>query len=110
MREKLIELAKPVLTSLPFPWCTVWRDVAEKIADVYIANGVTVQQWIPVSERLPELDVDVLVFNGDYIFVSQYYRSHWGSWDKVGHLVWVKDSYAKNPTHWMPLPPAPKGE
>lgn len=40
-REKLVELAKPVLTSLPFPWCTVWRDVAERIADAWLANGVT---------------------------------------------------------------------
>ena len=75
-----------------------------------LTNGVTVQQWIPVSERLPELDVDVLAFNGDYIFISQYYISHFCSWDKVGHLVCVKDSYAKNPTHWMPLPQPPKGE
>lgn len=41
-REKLIELQKHVLTKLPFPWCTVWRDVAEQIADQLIAYGVTV--------------------------------------------------------------------
>lgn len=64
-------------------------------------------KWIPVTEQVPELDVDVLAFNGDYIFVSQYYRSYFASWDKEGHLLWVKDQYAKDPTHWMPLPNPP---
>lgn len=31
------------------------------IADYLIANGVTVQQWIPVTERKPEDGVKVLV-------------------------------------------------
>lgn len=117
MREKLIELQKECEeTCKPSSACVtcIYRtqaDCMERLtADIMIANGVTVQQWIPITERLPELDVDVLAFNGDYIFVSKYFRSHWGSWDKVGHLVWVKDSYAKNPTHWMPLPEPPKGE
>lgn len=78
------------------------------IADHLIANGVTIQQWIPVTERLPEPEVDVLAFNGDYVFVSQYYCSHFGSWDKEGHMAWVIEQYAKNPTHWMPLPEPPK--
>lgn len=39
-REKLIELQKEVLTKLPFPWCTVWKDIAMQIADHLIANGV----------------------------------------------------------------------
>ena len=33
----------------------------EKIADNLIANGVTVQKWIPVTERLPKNEVDVLI-------------------------------------------------
>lgn len=38
-------------------------ELAENIADDLIANGVTVQEWIPVTERLPEEWVDVLVWS-----------------------------------------------
>ena len=96
------------------------------IADKLIANGVTVQkqEWISVTERLPQEDGSYLVtinsFNGcKYIDVRwfakdgeivdkyelagqenvwYYYDSEWGyiSIDSV--------------THWMPLPQPPKGE
>lgn len=36
-------------------------DPAEVVADYLLANGVTVQKWIPVEERLPENEVDVLI-------------------------------------------------
>lgn len=47
VKEKLIEL----LTTVIFVRDGV--DPAEAIADFLIDNGVTVQQWIPTSERLP---------------------------------------------------------
>ena len=34
---------------------------AEWLAEYLAANGVTVQRWIPVEERLPENEVDVLI-------------------------------------------------
>lgn len=33
-------------------------------------------KWIPVTERLPEVDVPVLAYNGNDTFVSEYYRTH----------------------------------
>lgn len=33
----------------------------EKVAAHLISNGVTVQRWIPVTERLPENEVEVLI-------------------------------------------------
>ena len=48
-REKLIELIRGT------PDVKVWPDAGGKIADHLIANGVTVQKWIPVTERLPKL-------------------------------------------------------
>ena len=33
----------------------------EDVADYLISNGVTVQEWIPVTERLPERDKEVLL-------------------------------------------------
>ena len=47
-REKLIELFRAIAHENCF-------GSIEKIADHLIANGVTIQQWIPVKERLPEV-------------------------------------------------------
>lgn len=60
MREKLIELLNGVLTT---------EDVtsSEEVADYLIANGVTVTdnnvggKWIPVTERLPEPETEVVI-------------------------------------------------
>ena len=49
VREKLIEiLGKPI-----FPHELV--DPIEAVADYLLDSGVTVQEWIPVNDRLPEI-------------------------------------------------------
>lgn len=47
VREKLIALIQSATDGCATYW-------AGLIADNLIANGVTVQNWIPVTERLPE--------------------------------------------------------
>ena len=74
------------------------------LADHLIANGVTVQEWIPVTEMLPDTEDRVLVccktkkglqtVNMAYLFN--------GTWHGQGSMSGV--------THWMPLPVPPKGE
>lgn len=54
VREKLVKLLK---TS---PTRNGYTDL-EDIADHLIANGVTVQEWISVEDRLPESGVYVLI-------------------------------------------------
>ena len=87
-REKLIKLLK----SNPY------ANTPYSIADHLISNGVTVQQWIPVTERLPDRWQNVLS-------VSKYGKHcvdcvfTYGSWWSGGEV-----------THWMPLPEPPKGE
>ena len=67
IREKLIELISSVkVQTLSFlPPRPISEDYTpyfiETIADNLIANGVTVQKWIPVTERLPETEKRVLV-------------------------------------------------
>ena len=46
VREKLVELLAP--TSLNF-------EEATYLADYLVKNGVTVQEWISVDDRLPEI-------------------------------------------------------
>ena len=90
-----------------------------------IANGVTVQKWIPVSERLPESDgnylvakkifnnsimQDVLRFAKDGRKVDKYdfhrgWKNVWYYYDSEwGHIT------VDSVTHWMPLPEPPGGE
>lgn len=103
--EKLVEiLRKPI-----FPHELV--DPIEAVADYLLDSGVTVQEWISVSEPPKE--------NGYYL--CYVLTSAVG--DKVKYeqmpLYWEDDiwlyrhnSYrmCRNVTHWMPLPKPPKEE
>ena len=60
VREKLIEiLRKPI-----FPHELV--DPIEAVADYLLDNGVTVQEWISVNDRLPEEKESVMIWDGEW--------------------------------------------
>ena len=67
VREKLVELLKTNACPSPYmcdPACRYlcFEDCfPERFADHLISHGVTVQEWIPVTERLPESGVHVLL-------------------------------------------------
>lgn len=103
-REKLIELLK-LDKHCDYDWrfdniedCT--KRCTKRIVDKLIANGVTVQKWIPVSERLPNYREDVLVTDGKSVCTAWLSKSN----------AWVR-SYTSailaGFTHWMPLPQPP---
>ena len=106
-REKLIELIERAKHSWSLSTMTPLDCTFESwIADHLIANGVTVQEWIPVTERLPENDSDVLAYQ-DRGEESRIVPANYGCG------VWFDclfDHEADNITHWMPLPQPPKGE
>ena len=66
------------------------------------------QRWIPVTERLPERDVQVLGWYKDNPF-SQY-RPEVVAWNGNGWVFVYAHRYVTNVTHWMPLPKAPEVE
>ena len=71
-------------------------------ADMLIANGVTIQEWIPVTERLPEKGGSYLVFSSKSKTV---FTAHYWLGDR-----WANRANGQFITHWMPLPEAPKGD
>lgn len=82
-------------------------ETVEDIASYLIDNGVTVQEWISVTERLPEEKVDCIVHykhaycdNDDYCAIGMCFYD--------GEKFHLDPAYKV--THWMPIPNPPKGE
>lgn len=95
MKDKLIEVLESVEC-----YQRLYPDV---YVDHLIANGVTVQRWIPVTERLPEIHEEVLVYrSGDGICLDSLEKN--GLWEL--DLFTVSD--LTQVTHWMPLPQPPE--
>lgn len=125
VREKLVEL---IFDSLCRHVDKSFK-LAENIADDLIANGVTVQEWVDVKDRLPEYPGHYLVctsinyWHGGCMDINENHKYHPNGtpvgydgstmsvldcyYDVTGHWNRVCDRHV---THWMPLPPPPKGE
>ena len=92
VREKLVELIESA---------RYWgSNTSEEIADYLIAQGVTVQEWISVKDRLPKCkDGKFFVFTQYGYGICEMTRN--GRW-KGPHSNWI--------THWAYLPPPPETE
>ena len=115
--EKLVEL---IAQKVCYTWsesCDEWmpHDCGKcyandchisEVADHLISNGVTVQEWISVDERLPE--------NGGYVvciakrnpfsrFMPMVARIEKNGWANP-----ITEQYISEVTYWMPLPKPPK--
>ena len=107
IREKLVELLTEFYGCDP-----MYYDVdVLAIADHLIANGVTVQEWISVDDRLPEDSNDgfadaVLVTDGFVQHMAYFVGGEW----RFAESGEIKEPMWYRITHWMPLPQPPKGE
>ena len=106
IREKLVEIVKKAAySSLP-------SNTEDFHLNMFVTNllahGVTVQDWVSVTERLPEetgryltankrgddkIDVFDLWFDGGFWYIDD-----------------EDDMFDYEVTHWMPMPHPPKGE
>lgn len=80
------------------------------IADYLLTNGVTIQQWIPVTEqKAPEGVLALCIGARGGMFIGEM-----ASWRKaIDGSVYCSVPNARggrSATHWMPLPKPPKEE
>ena len=100
VREKLVELIESA---------RYWgSNTSEEIAGTLLENGVTVQEWISVKDRLPEAGGYVACIakrNPFSRFMPMVARI-----EKNGWVNPITEQYISEVTHWMPIPVQPKGE
>ena len=100
VREKLVELLKNAKSAMKSEKlsCDIARNMF--VVDFMMANGVTVQEWISVKDRLPEQGEEAICIAADGdMMIGKY--TEWG---------WMFPCYFEDLTHWMPIPEPPKGE
>ena len=75
------------------------EDIAEKL----ISNGVTVQKWISVDDRLPESGKEgvLIALRWGEVGIGWCEDGRWSS-------EFINEYEEGEVTHWMPLPDAPK--
>ena len=120
VREKLVELlqnAKAAMKSENLS-CDIARNMF--VVDFMMANGVTVQEWISVDDRLPDetgrylavkkrIAPDELGGNRTDIVILRFFVDD--GFRMPTHIPdWINEEINEEVTHWMPLPELPKGE
>lgn len=106
VREKLVEL----LDRFVYDEWYGNGDIAEKL----ISNGVTVQEWISVEDRLPDetgrylavkkrIAPDELGGNRTDIVILRFFVDD-GFRMPIHIPDWINEKINEEVTHWMPLP------
>ena len=116
-RERLIQIL-----SVPI-YPHELADPTEVVADYLLDNGVTIQKWIPVTERLPEIVKTTHAWRNVYRqserVLCACLQANGKRMVKEGYMEFFNDFPEPNwkipgtihsVTHWMPLPTPPEGE
>ena len=132
VREKLVELLGEVqetgVNEIPAGFgCTRKYITNEIVAAHLISNGVTVQEWISVDDRLPEDDEQIeSYYDGRMSCKTVLVYTKYGIIIPKNRLIvrptgnkylddqvtdgWIWSGGTEEVTHWMPMPNPPKGE
>ena len=104
VRKKLVELIESA---------RYWgSNTSEEIADNLLENGVTVQKWISVKDRLPEEGEYVLCVLKGFNYGGKIQVCKFVPADKFKDKPYFENFRNGFPsvTYWMPLRNPPKGE
>ena len=102
VREKLVEMLCEAMLIFDKKKNEPGTNPFAVFADHLIANGVTIQRWIPVTERLPDDNIPsskYLCYWRGHTAICKYWRTH-RTFEFNGRVV--------NVTHWMEMPEPPK--
>ena len=118
MKEKLVELLKKARVT--FYTARFNSDYYDYVAGRLIADGVTVQEWISVNDRLPieeakayeqewceEYPEFIVMIERGLLPTTLYYDWENNEWFRI-NTTFERETYKV--THWMPLPEPPKEE
>lgn len=99
MKNQIKEILEKYATSVVRYLFGDKKDTKDEILDKAVEEiAAMFPRWIPVEDRVPEIDVRVLGYFG-----FGYYDICWvhadGDWESQARSWGV--------THWMPLPPVP---
>ena len=96
VREKLVELLADA---------GMGKTERNFLADQLIANGVTVQEWVAVKDRLPEESGMYIVTANDG-HAQRVSVVQWQKKNRMWNLTGARSYWRV--THWMPMPQPPK--
>ena len=102
VREKLVELIEKASYECDEGTRDLWdmREVADGIADFLIANGVTVQEWKPISEPPEEKGTYLVCTDNGGVLLGHWYGTAWNAGGGAN----------KHLAYWTEKPQPPKGE
>jgi hypothetical protein len=92
-----------------------WLADMVEIAAAEIARLREERRWISVGERLPDEDLQVLVWGKGWRSPAIGWREH-RPWYIVPETIWTlgdeldKGYPPEKITHWLPMPPGPEGD
>lgn len=94
----------------------IFQDRVSEIVEKTVEMVEQERRWIPVTERMPDEDDEVLVLIGADCFVMRLVNKDkpdvW-HWDGSYYMEWQNFNGTEHAdicdvTHWMPLPQPPK--